>query len=451
MEKTTDNLPTLTVSQLTQAIKHNLEETFPSIWLQGEISNFKKHTSGHFYFSLKDSEAQISAVMFRGQTQSLKKLPKDGDQVIVFGGLNVFPSSGKYQINVQELRFAGVGELLLKLEELKQKLHKLGWFSKERKRPLPKFPRRIGVVTSPTGAAIQDILNIVKRRYAGFQLLLNPVKVQGEGAALEIAKAIKQFNDYQLVDVMIVGRGGGSIEDLWAFNEEIVARAVYESKIPIICAVGHETDHCIAEYVADVRAPTPSAAAELVMAEKTHQLEFLDKAGKRMTHHLQLMIRQRKMQFAAIGRQPAFRSPYFLLGQSMQKLDEQRQSLDQTMKQMLQQKMIRLEGRHKTLLSLNPIEKITNYRQRLRSFAKLFDKQITHLFTRKVEGLKHLTYSLQTIDPKNLLQKGYAILFSEIDGSVITSAKSLRQDQKLKALLSDGAAISTINQVIIHE
>jgi exodeoxyribonuclease VII large subunit len=267
--------PILTVSQLSQAIKLSLETAFPFVQLQGEISNCKPHSSGHLYFSLKDAHAQISAVMFRPDAATLKFTPKDGTQVIAIGEINVYPTSGKYQIVVRELRPMGIGELLLKLEELKMKITKLGWFRKEHKKPLPKFPKRIGVVTSPTGAAIQDMLNILTRRFSGFHLILYPVKVQGEGAAQEIAHAIEQFNHYELADVLIVGRGGGSIEDLWAFNEEVVAKAIFESKIPIISAVGHETDHCIADYVADIRAPTPSAAAEIVIAEKGQQLHHL--------------------------------------------------------------------------------------------------------------------------------------------------------------------------------
>lgn len=290
----------LTVSQLTQAIKSSLESNFPSILLQGEVSNSKLHSSGHFYFSLKDSGAQIGAVMYRSD---VKVIPKDGDQVIVRGDINVYPPSGKYQIIAKELRPVGVGELLLKLEELKVKLHKKGYFKKDHKRPLPKMPRRIGVITSPTGAAIQDILNILTRRFSGFHLILNPVKVQGEGAAQEIAQAIQQFNDFDLVDVMIVGRGGGSIEDLWAFNEEIVADALYNSRIPTISAVGHETDHCIADYVADVRAPTPSAAAEIVIAEKAHQLQQLGQIQQRMQQTLRHLIRHQMQQLEGVKRQ----------------------------------------------------------------------------------------------------------------------------------------------------
>lgn len=448
MTTTTQEAPIFTVSQLTADIKSHLETCFPSVWLQGEISNAKMHTSGHFYFSLKDANAQITAVMFRGHVSGMKIVPKDGDSVIVHGALNVYPPSGKYQIVVDQMRLAGVGELLLKLEELKIKLNKLGWFKKERKRALPKFPRRIGVVTSPTGAAIQDILNILTRRYYGFHLILNPVRVQGEGSAKEIAQAIKNFNEYELVDVMIVGRGGGSIEDLWSFNEEIVAEAILNSKIPIVCAVGHETDHCIAEYVADVRAPTPSAAAEIVIGERLQQMKFLEQTQQRLRHTMQQYLRQWRNQLNALLKQPILRSPYPILGSWMQKLDDARQTMDKTMQQRLLQNKMVLEGRKKVLQSLKPTVVIVHYRNKLNSI----EKQLFNLWERGVslrkERLKNITDKLITIDPKNLLTKGYSILFSEKDKSVIKSVKQLEKNMDLQIMLHDGKALSIVKEII---
>lgn len=437
----------LTVSQLSNAIKHCLEKSFPFIWLQGEISNCKPNTSGHLYFSLKDANAQISAVMFRGDAATLKMIPKDGTQVVVRGEINVYPQGGKYQIVVRELRPVGLGELLLKLEELKIKLHKLGWFSKERKRPIPAFPKRIGVVTSPTGAAIQDMLNILTRRFSGFHLILNPVKVQGEGAAKEIAEAIDQFNKYDLVDVLIIGRGGGSIEDLWAFNEEIVAQAIYNSRIPTICAVGHETDHCIADYVADVRAPTPSAAAELVIAEKTQQMHLLSQMLKRMQHTVHQLIRHDKQRLAGIMRYPLFQSPYALLGPWIQQTDLLRQDLDSSMKHLLVRQHLILNAKKQTLTSLNPLMRLRHYREKL--FA--LTKGIEGMGQRKMHdirrSLKHLKDSLDSVNPKNVLTKGYCILFSEKDHSAISSVHSVEKGQKVEVLLSDGSLSATINDI----
>ena len=490
---TSQGPPVLTVSQFTQAIKLSLESTFPSIWLQGEISNCKLQTSGHLYFSLKDAKAQIGAVMFRGEMTSLRTVPKDGDHVIVCGDLNVYPPSGKYQIVVRELRQMGVGELLQKLEELKLKLLKKGWFRPDHKQPIPKFPKRIGVVTSPTGAVIQDILHVLSRRYSGFHLILNPVRVQGEGAAQEIARAIKQFNDYELVDVMIVGRGGGSIEDLWAFNEEVVADAIYHSRIPIISAVGHETDHCIADYVADMRAPTPSAAAEMVIAEKSQQLNHLEQIQKRLLHTVNQTLRYSKQQLESIRRQPLLSSPYALLGMRMQWLDGARQNLELSVQRMLQKYRILLEARQRQTEALKPMSQIQHVRQKLNQFQKTFENcLITQVGFRKktiqqtqdllIRALKnqlhrkcqlfvaatqyrqldqigqrqlsdhrqsflHLQEALHAINPKNLLSKGYCILFAQKDHSIITSVRTIAPDDTIRVILGDGELISVVKDV----
>lgn len=444
----TNSPPVLSVTQLTNAIKLSLESTFPSIWLQGEISNFKPHTSGHLYFSIKDANAQISAVMFRAQASSVKMLPKDGDQVIVLGDINVYPQGGRYQIVVREMKLVGLGELLLKLEELKVKLHKMGWFKSDRKKPLPKFPKKIGVVTSPTGAAIQDMLHILTRRFSGFHLILNPVKVQGEGAAQEIAQAINQFNQHNLVDVLIVGRGGGSIEDLWAFNEEIVAEAIFNSKIPIISAVGHESDHCIADYVADVRAPTPSAAAELVIAEKSQQLNHLDQIDRRLKHSLQHLIRTDKHRLFGVVRQPMFTSPYALLGPWIQRLDDTRQELDTAIKHKLLRSRMLLDSMHKQTQTLKPTAQIKHFRQKFTQCDRALRMTVSQLIKHRKERLQNLVSALRSVDPKILLTNGYSILFSEKDNSVIKSVNELVKDQTIRILLSDGKAIATIKEIV---
>ena len=440
--------PILSVSQLTQAIKLNLEMSFPSIWLQGEISNSKLHSSGHFYFSIKDSQSQIAAIMFRAHVATLKPPPKDGDNVIVYGSLNVYPQSGKYQIIVTELRLAGLGELLLRLEQLKRKLHEKGWFNKIHKKTIPKMPRRIGVVTSPTGAAIQDILNILTRRFSGFHLILNPVRVQGEGAANEIAQAIRQFNETNLVDVIIVGRGGGSIEDLWAFNEEVVAEAIFHSHIPIIAAVGHETDHCIAEYIADVRAPTPSAAAEIVIAEKAHQIEIFQQTRLRLEHSISIMLRNTRRRLETFSKQQVFRNPYVLLGPWMQKLDDARHHIDLSIGQTLKQHQLLLQARKKILYNLNPKAQIQNSKLRIRTIAKQLDQLVLRRVVYQSERLSRVSSAMKSIDPKNLLARGYSILFSEKDRSVITSVRHVTYSDRLRILLSDGEITSTVQEII---
>lgn len=463
--------PILTVSQLTQAIRLCLESTFPSVWLQGEISNSKLQSSGHLYFSLKDAQAQISAVMFRGDLASLSQMPKEGDQVIIRGDINVYPPTGKYQIVVRELRQMGLGALLMKLEELKVKLQKRGWFNKEHKKPLPKFPKRIGVVTSPTGAVIQDILHILTRRAGGFHLILNPVKVQGEGAAQEIAKAIYHFNEHQLADVLIVGRGGGSIEDLWAFNEEIVAEAIFNSQIPIISAVGHETDYSIADFVADVRAPTPSAAAELVMAEKAHQLHHLEQVRNRLHQTTTHLVKQAKHRLEGVLKQPLLRSPYYLLGPCLQKLDGCRQEIDNLVQNKVHRYQLRLEGSRRQLAALNPLTQLQHTRSKLAQWDKALQhtifqliegrkKQLQPLTKRKQldecwqrfhlirkEKIKQLAANLASINPKNLLANGYCILFAEKDRSVITSINAVQPGDSLSILLADGEVLSTAIKV----
>src|SRR5881227_792332 len=260
-----------TVSELTRNIRGTLETKFGAVWVQGEISNYKMHASGHQYFTLKDQRAQISCVIWRNTMAPLRQPLADGAQVQVYGTVTVFEARGQYQLNVQILQPRGIGLLQAKFEALKRKLEAEGLFAPERKRPLPKFPRRIGIITSPTGAAIRDMLNVLSRRAPCLQILINPVRVQGTGAAQEIAVAIRELampsEAWQPLDLVVVTRGGGSIEDLWEFNEEIVARAIFNSAVPIVSAVGHEIDFTICDFVADLRAPTPSVAAELIVPD----------------------------------------------------------------------------------------------------------------------------------------------------------------------------------------
>ncbi len=437
---------TLSVSQLTYAIKNILEPEFRNAAVQGEVSNFKRQSSGHLYFSLKDADSQVSAVMFARQASKLKTLPKSGDQVIVKGDLNVYPPRGNYQIVVRELALAGVGALLLKLEELKKEINRRGWFSKEHKKPLPPLPKKIGIVTSPTGAAIRDMLNILNRRFAGLHILLNPVKVQGEGAAEEIAKAIEQFNRHKLVDVIIACRGGGSIEDLWAFNEEVLASAIFHSEIPIIGAVGHETDHTIAEYVADVRAPTPSAAAELVTHEKIQLQKQLDQIQSRIIQTIRHLIHQNRRIIEGFIRQPVFSSPYHLLGVWMQKLDDLQSQIQRGARQLIRQKQLQLKSIGRELNAVNPKTQILHTKQKILSLQQSIIRSQNNLIVHSKNKLQSLQETFLAIDPKNLLKRGYSIVFNEKDKSVITSVKSLRKDQKVRVLLSDGEALAKIEE-----
>ncbi len=302
----------LTVSQLNRYLKSKFEEdsNLTSVFLTGELSNFTHHyKSGHLYFSIKDTTATIKAVMFSTQSARLRFLPQDGMKVIARGRVSIYEATGQYQLYVEDLQPDGVGALNLAYEQLKAKLEKEGLFAAERKQPIPAYPQRIGVVTSSTGAAVQDILNILSRRYPVAEVILAPVLVQGEGAAQEIADAIERFNALDCVDVLIVGRGGGSIEDLWAFNEERAARAVAASHIPIISAVGHETDFTICDFVADLRAPTPSAAAELAVPNREDLLQLLQSYRYTITQLLERRLSQWKQQVDLLSSSPYLASP----------------------------------------------------------------------------------------------------------------------------------------------
>ncbi len=428
----------LTVSALTQAIKQQLEMRFTSIHVQGEISNARHQSSGHFYFTLKDQESQIAAVLFKGTLAGLERVPKEGDQVVLKGQINVYPPRGNYQIIVKELQFAGVGLLLQKLHALKLKLQNLGWFDPKLKKSLPKFPKTIGVVTSPTGSVILDIIHILSRRYPGFHLILNPVRVQGDLAAKEIAQAIEQFNRYQLADVLIVGRGGGSLEDLWPFNEEVVAKAIRESKIPIVSAVGHETDFSISDFVADIRAPTPSAAAELVTVEKQQQLLHLDKLHQRLSHTLGSLIQGYRKQLQGIKRHPLLASPYAVIGEYAQKLDEIKEELLFSLNQLVETKKLKLNTLKKQHQALRPTLRLMNMRTQLDQWQRLMKQRMQQMLLLKKQHLGQLVSHLKAIDPKNLLKKGYAIVFNAQNESIIFSTNEVAIAENLSIQLHDG-------------
>ncbi len=343
-----------TVSRLTREIKELLEMSFPRLWVEGEISNFKRHTSGHLYFTLKDEQAQINCAMWRFRANGLLFEPRDGMQVVVEGELQVYEKGGYYQLVVHQIQPAGVGALQMAFEQLKQKLHQEGLFDEKYKKPIPGYPERIGVVTSPTGAAIRDIISVITRRFPGVQIILYPVRVQGEGAAEEIARAIRDFNEFGEVDVLIVGRGGGSLEDLWAFNEEIVARAIFDSHIPIISAVGHEIDFSIADFVADRRAPTPSAAAEMAVKDRMELLGILRYYREKMTVSLAKEIRAYREKLHSLLRSYAFRKPEDIVFQKMQRIDELQRNIFLAVSHRIALKRNRLESLHYQLEALNP-------------------------------------------------------------------------------------------------
>ncbi len=343
-----------TVGELTREIKEVLESSFPRIWVEGEISNFKRHSSGHLYFTLKDEKAQISCAMWRYRANDMLFRIEDGMQVLVQGDVQVYERGGIYQLIVYQLQPAGVGALQLAFEQLKKKLFAEGLFDEAHKQPIPIYPERIGVVTSPTGAAIRDIISVISRRFPGVELLIYPVKVQGDGAAEEIADAIRQFNEYGKVDVLIVGRGGGSLEDLWAFNEEIVARAIYHSRIPVISAVGHEVDFSIADFVADRRAATPSAAAEMVVRDRKELRGILEYYREKLSQQLLNKIQSHRERIENLRQSYAFRRPEDVIYQKMQRLDELSRNMQTAVFHHLQMKQQKLQNYQNQIRALNP-------------------------------------------------------------------------------------------------
>lgn len=392
-----DNQIVFSVTEITRRIKSVLESEFVEIAVEGELSNVKLHSSGHLYFTLKDENAQLSGVMWRNRVNYLPFTPQDGMKVIAIGRITVYEVQGKYQLDAVHLKPLGVGELQLAFERLKRKLAEEGLFDEANKKPIPQYPQRIGIVTSPTGAVIQDIANIISRRFPAVELILYPVKVQGAGAANEIVCAIRDFNRWKIADVLIVGRGGGSLEDLWPFNEEIVARAIYASEIPIISAVGHEIDYTISDFVADLRAPTPSAAAELVVPEKTEFLENMMNFCYTAKRILQQMISNEKKRIHSILQSYALNRPVDLIKQYYQRLDG-------------------LE---------NNIKRLIKYK-----FA---------MYNNTLNGLSQRIYAL---NPELVLKRGYTII--QKDSGIISRKEYLSENDKVKIKFYDGPVTAEI-------
>ncbi|RKY79840.1 exodeoxyribonuclease VII large subunit [candidate division KSB1 bacterium] len=390
------------ITELTRQIKFLLESHFPNVWVKGEISNFKLHSSGHMYFSLKDENAQLPCVMWRGRNNLLFFMPKDGMKVVAQGNVTVYEKRGYYQFEVLELQPAGIGELQLAFEQLKQRLKAEGLFEAEHKKPIPAYPERIGIVTSATGAAIRDLVTVVGRRFPSVQLILNPVRVQGDGAAEDIARAIDEFNEYGQVDVLIVGRGGGSLEDLWPFNEEVVARAIFRSKIPIISAVGHEVDFSISDFVADLRAPTPSAAAELVVRNRDELLSTLQAMVQKMYRLLKEKIRYYRDKVNYLESSYALR---------------------------------------------RPADVIKEYNQRLDELTRTMETALTHQIERERVRITALTKHLENLNPLSIMKRGYSICYREQDGHIIIDAVQLQKEDKIRVQFAKGQIRGTVDEV----
>ena len=406
----------LTVSQLTKYIKYKLDNdvNLREVYLKGEISNFKAHTRGHFYFTIKDEGSRINAVMFASSASKVKFTPEDGMKILVTGRISVYEATGGYQIYVNEMMEDGVGNLYVAFEQLKKKLASEGLFDDRYKKPIPKIPERVGVITASTGAAIRDIISTINRRFPLTEVILLPSLVQGEGAKEDIVRQIKRAEDYNL-DVLIVGRGGGSIEDLWAFNEEIVARAISQCPIPVISAVGHEIDFTIADFVADLRAPTPTGAAEIAVPNKTDVINYINQLNLRSRKAVGTILELKKKRLDNIKGHYILNNPLDLYSAKIQKLDYLTESLVKNYKVIIDKEKIKLNNIKTRPLFSNPLVILDKTKQK---YALLLSK-------------------LDALSPLKTLERGYGIV--KIGDKAVTSIKDLKKDDLINIELKDGS------------
>jgi exodeoxyribonuclease VII large subunit len=436
----------LTVTELTASVKRLLEREIGLIWVTGEITNLRMQGSGHVYFSLKDAGSQLNCVLFRGEARTTNRdLLSDGRRVVLQGELTIYEARGQYQLRVVNVELQGVGALQIAFEKLKQKLSAEGLFAAERKRPLPRYAQRIGLATSPAAAALRDVMNVIQRRNPSLEIILATCRVQGQGAADEIACAIRLLNDWTQVsshanslDLILVTRGGGSLEDLWAFNEEVVARAIYESKLPVICAVGHEIDFTISDFVADVRAATPSVAAELITEGVFASREFIFAAPS----HLGELIRERLVNAQQTLERLLQRlirvHPRRRLQEHAQRLDDLQNGLVRSARYGFRTQQARWHGAHARLGRVKPQQILLERRQSLdRSALRLNDSarlQVARCGSRLATAAERL----RLLSPSNVLDRGYSITRDEITGKVIRADTEVRAGQALKTRLKSG-------------
>lgn len=437
-----------TVSELTRQIRSLLEGSFLEVLVDGEISNLRTPSSGHLYFTLKDEQSQLRAVLFRGQARGLKFQIADGIRVTARGRITVYEPRGEYQLVAETLEPQGRGALQLAFEQLKERLFKEGLFEDSRKKPIPLYPRTVGVVTSPSGAAIRDILRILERRFAGLHVLIYPVRVQGEGAAPEIARAIAEMNALGEADVLIVGRGGGSLEDLWAFNEEMTARAIHASRIPVISAVGHEIDFTIADLAADLRAPTPSAAAELVVGRRDKLLEGLRFQEERMRRALLAHLRLGRERWRAAGRSRIFQEPELrLLAQRSQRLDDLRQRLEKRWRVVVALRRERWRRLQEALLLLNPRRTLQRRRERVRTLRQALRERFEHRLAEHRRRLETLVGKLESLSPLGVLARGYSICRVLPGRRIVREAAALNAGEILEVTLHRGGILCRVEEI----
>ena len=415
----------LSVSDLTSQIRRLLEKSVGQIWVGGEVSNLRAQSSGHIYFTLKDAGAQLNCVCFRDAARESRALLADGQQIILQGDVTVYEVRGQYQLVVRQIELRGVGALQIAFEKLKLKLAAEGLFAPERKRPLPKYPQRIGLVTSPTGAAIRDVLHVVQRRNPGLEIILAPCRVQGDGAAKEIAAAIRLLNEFENVALILITRGGGSLEDLWAFNEEVVARAICESAISVVSAVGHEIDFTIADFVADVRAATPSAAAEIITEGVFSGYRFLSQCSERMRQLFRRQFENKEYLLAQNAQRLARAHPRRKFQNWLQRLDDLQNGLSRCTKHRTRHSQIVLQNLSERLYRIRPSQNLKARREQLRQVQK----------------------QLNLLGPEQVLSRGYSITMDGASGKVLRDAGKVKIGQKLKTRLKAGEIFSEVRKV----
>ena len=433
-----------TVSQLTQEIKDLLEGYFLDIWVEGEVSNVRVPPSGHIYFTLKDQGSQMRAIIFKQQARSLRFTPEDGLHIVCRGRISLYEPRGEYQLILQYMEPKGVGALQIAFEQLKNRLEAEGLFDGERKRSLPLVPRRIGIVTSPSGAAIRDMLQIIQRRFPNVKILICPVRVQGVESPLEIAQAIRYLNALGDMEVIIVGRGGGSLEDLWAFNDERVARAIYESRIPIISAVGHEMDFTIADFVADMRAPTPSAAAELVVREKAELLRLIQSLNLRMMGCMRQYLEFFSGRIDQAGR--GLIDPRKRVERFWERLNELSRRLSTGAYQLVVGSQNRTNSLKEKLLYRNPHEKAEGYGLRVSQLTKELSGAIQQIMGERENQVKQLVSNLDNLSPLAILKRGYSITRKYPSDEIVKDALAVVRGEKVRVKLYRGEILCEVEE-----
>jgi exodeoxyribonuclease VII large subunit len=428
----------LSVSELAGRLRAVLEERFPAVWVEGEISNFKVYTSGHAYFTLKDETAQLRCVLFRNRGRRIRFEPADGLHVLAFGSIEVYAQRGEYQLVVELLEPRGLGALQLAFEQLKERLQREGLFDPGRKRSLPRFPKKIGIVTSPTGAALRDMLRVIGRRFGAIQIVIAPARVQGEGAAQEVAQGVRELNALGGVDVIIVGRGGGSLEDLWAFNDEMLARTIAASKVPVISAVGHEVDVTIADFVADLRAPTPSAAAELVVREKQAVADSVSDLGRRLAVAMERRLSRERERLEALRRRRVLTDARRPLRDLERRVDEATARLRRAMAARVRQAAHRVELAARSLRAQSPTARTAADRRRLTELSARLDRSLARQLDRARHRLGGAVGRLHTLSPLAVLARGYSLTRLP-SGEIVRSVRQVTAGDAVTVLLDEGS------------